>query len=264
MEARWGLILNIPLAKQKTCDKLVWTGEDIGNFTMKVAISFLQGSSSYLKHQLDNHMEFEYPSQGEDLLLASLQSVSTYHGPLHDKKSSMQSSVSLLLSTCRKLSSFVCRLRICYGMLETCQKRELSWTTNHLSLNNKNFQSLDKNICCLLIMVCQNIQNARNEKVWNNRSLTHQNLVESSKSFLQNWKEVHSKGGGSDQTHEAPAKWTKPHVGWKKMNVDVAADQVKGIMGFGCILEMLRVSLLLQEPFHGEFITLLKKLKLWA
>lgn len=62
------------------------------------------------------------------------------------------------------------------------------WT--FLEWINTNFQRLEENGCCYIVMVCWSLWNARSEKVWNNKFILLHNIIDEANVFLQNWREV--------------------------------------------------------------------------
>lgn len=68
-------------------------------------------------------------------------------------------------------------------------------------------------------MVCWNIWNVRNDKVWNNRIITCQAIIDGALNYLRYWTVVHKTVRHSrQQTYEIT--WKKPQLGWLKLNVN--------------------------------------------
>ncbi|XP_019179254.1 PREDICTED: uncharacterized protein LOC109174472 [Ipomoea nil] len=100
-----------------------------------------------------------------------------------------------------------------------------------------NIKALHKDDLSLLILLCWNIWQRRNDKVWRRVSTSTLQIIERTFAYLDEWRKitgndciVASANGGFT------VKWFKPHPGWTKLNVDVALVVTGGKMGFGWIL----------------------------
>nr|GMD98074.1 uncharacterized protein LOC109154289 [Ipomoea batatas] len=81
-------------------------------------------------------------------------------------------------------------------------------------------------------------QAARNDKVWNGKSVNPGNIVESTKRYLADWKSI--VGGVDDDNpnsrNKPDQRWEKPLPGYLKLNTYASVDPQSNITGYGWML----------------------------
>ncbi|XP_030494821.2 uncharacterized protein LOC115710603 [Cannabis sativa] len=101
------------------------------------------------------------------------------------------------------------------------------------------FQRMEKEDRELLVAVAWAIWNARNDRVWQNKIKTVENIVMSAKCYLSQWKHAHSSGlellsAGLNQGDGAE-HWVPPIENNVKVNVDAAIFEASRQFGVGWV-----------------------------
>ncbi|XP_019181633.1 PREDICTED: uncharacterized protein LOC109176682 [Ipomoea nil] len=191
------LILNTPLSRSNRDDKLIWMGEDRGNFTVKSCYKLLPG------------ME------------------------LHDEKKEW--SIILKVKAPPKVRSFM--WQVCASCLPTADLLQIhrvncntiyplcefvDETSMHIFMILKALNSDSK---WLFMLICWYIWQARNDKIWNSQTTSPTSTVFKAKTHFSEWTSVNEKEAANTPTQQQLiTKWEKPCTGWIKINVDAAMD----------------------------------------
>ncbi|XP_074378575.1 uncharacterized protein LOC141720118 [Apium graveolens] len=89
-------------------------------------------------------------------------------------------------------------------------------------------------------MVCWSIWKARNDVVWNNKSVRAGNVVSSTIAYLTQWEKVQSMGKVTSHlpvvSKGSTEQWTKQDPSSVKVNCDAALFKRAGQYGVGCIV----------------------------
>lgn len=102
---------------------------------------------------------------------------------------------------------------------------------------NDVFKSLKVDQMELFVMLCWNLWLARNDTVWRNHVITANTIALKTKIFLNEWKEITKENLSTNEGSSSQrARWSRPEVGWLKLNVDAAMDNQTRTMGFGWVL----------------------------
>lgn len=100
----------------------------------------------------------------------------------------------------------------------------------------KIFETATRDQCVLLGMVCWALWNRRNKWVWEKANGFAFGVRASAINLLQDWKEAPTRERQATNQVDAGFRvWTRPSVGWSKMNVDAAVFQ-DGSTGIGSVL----------------------------
>ncbi|XP_062093342.1 uncharacterized protein LOC133799338 [Humulus lupulus] len=89
-----------------------------------------------------------------------------------------------------------------------------------------------------LIMTCWAIWKARNDMVWKQLQPSVDRVLSISQSCLHQWLEAQKYFHPSQMFQRGVAyqeRWTKPHDGMMKINVDVSVHATENRFGFGCV-----------------------------
>ncbi|XP_074327489.1 uncharacterized protein LOC141665402 [Apium graveolens] len=98
------------------------------------------------------------------------------------------------------------------------------------------FEIYTRERCVLLGMICWSLWNSRNNWVWEKANGSAFGVKASTLNLLQDWRASQVKESKiSNQRISGTRIWTKPELGWFKMNVDVAVFQ-DGNTGVGNVL----------------------------
>lgn len=180
------LILSIPLPLVKRNDKLIWNDDRNGSFTVK-------GCYRDLSIQFDQSQRLPWTTMWNLNVPRKI-------------KSFVWQACSGCLPTADRLIS---RRVQCPAECQMCQVKEENtihlftecdfaksvWSLSGLPLITHGFNSfaqwldlqvknMDKDNCCLLLMLCWKMWTARNGKIWNGRLLSPSSIVEGTKRYL--------------------------------------------------------------------------------
>nr|GLL44697.1 uncharacterized protein LOC109191080 [Ipomoea trifida] len=104
------------------------------------------------------------------------------------------------------------------------------WFDHHLL-------KLDKESCCLLILLCWKTWLARNDMVWNGKASNPTALFHGTTRYLADWNNIVTGTSTAPNHGILPAqKWTKPPRGYLKLNSDAAVNHLANRMGFGWVI----------------------------
>lgn len=102
---------------------------------------------------------------------------------------------------------------------------------------DNNFNRLYERACCNLVMISWKLWETHNEKIWNNRIISRETIVEEVIHFLTNWVNLNHDSRSATVVRESQVdKWTTPPSAWLKMNVDATINTEHHRMGFGSII----------------------------
>nr|GMC69537.1 uncharacterized protein LOC109164833 [Ipomoea batatas] len=215
------LIANTPLPIANRDDKLVWMGEDRGNFTVKSCYRLLIGEQPEAS-KLDwaNLWKLKVPPKVKSFMWQAC-------------------------SSCLPTTDLLRIKKISYSGVPSIGE----WLTN-------NMKQFDKHSCCLMLTICWYIWFARNDMVWNNINHSPSSIVARAKTHLSEWSSMHARDEFAPLQHSASIiKWKNPPPGRLKLNVDAAVNKARGRMGFGWILRDDQGSFVaaVSTPWYGLF-----------
>lgn len=97
-----------------------------------------------------------------------------------------------------------------------------------------------KEECHIAMMICWRVWINRNDKVWNNKTGSVNQVLNSAGQLLYQWQAAKKQQFYADaDVHKlVPGAmcWERPKLGWVKCNVDAAIFSSQGKIGFGCVL----------------------------
>lgn len=102
------------------------------------------------------------------------------------------------------------------------------------------FTRCSKEECHVAMMICWRVWINRNDKVWNNKTGSVNQVLNSAGQLLYQWQAAKKQQFYADTdvhklVHGAIC-WERPKFGWVKRNVDAAIFSSQGNIGFGCVL----------------------------
>lgn len=90
--------------------------------------------------------------------------------------------------------------------------------------------------CVLIGMICWNIWNRRNKWVWDKANGSAYGVCAAATNLLKDWQEAQVRMlGRNSLVNTASRLWTKPAMGWYKINVDAAVFP-DGRIGVGSVI----------------------------
>lgn len=229
-------ILKIPITSNSQEDKIIWLGEESGAYTVKSSYRILTG---VLEHDSSFHWtkvwKLAIPPKVKNFVWQACSNLLPTTDNLRIRRvncspicilcSVQQESIRHLIINCPFAHS--CLTRIPNTLLNSDMSLA-EWVSWHIKV-------LDEDSCCLILMVCWKIWEARNQKLWNNIVISPSATFEDARAFLSTWRsfhQTHMKGVRQSTT----AKWIKPPSGWLKMNTDAAIDIQGKKVGLGLVL----------------------------
>lgn len=233
------LILSIPLSVRNRDDKLIWAKEEKGIFTVRSCYRALVGELP-----ISDNMEWtvlwklKMPPKVKIFFWQACVSCLPTADMLRQRHVDCPSLCQLCLKESETISHVLVNCeaaRNCWSMFEA-QSSSINHET-FLGWVSQYFCQLDDDKKCLLVMICWNIWQARNDKVWHNRSTSARIIVDKARAYLRDWREATAVNvQNSSNNPSFIVKWEKPQSGWYKLNVDAAINEEGGKMGFGWVL----------------------------
>lgn len=249
-------IMNIPIAESKPADKIIWVEDEKGKYTVRSCYKKLQGELQNTVSPTWTMMwNFKLPPKVKTFFWQ----VCTNSLPTTDLLRLKQVPVPPLCQMCNIENESA------YHLFAQCELARLCWERmggvtyrNCNSLHEwveTNFNHLNEIARNQFVMVCWKLWDARNEKVWNQRIIPHYIIVEEATVFLHNWTAANSREPGTIRNEDQHEKWTKPPIGWTKVNVDTTLDINGRKMGFGCVMRDSYGNFIAARelPWHGLF-----------
>lgn len=229
-------ILNIPLPISGHKDKIIWSKEEKGVYSVKSCYRALIGEV-----RLDPSLKWP-----------------------NIWKLSLPPKVKILVwQACRNIlpTAINLRSRKVECSITCCLCNQDVESTDHIFLQCEvaracwnNFDGLDVNVdgsfevwlgstmaelseydMCLLLTTCWSIWGARNQKVWENTTPNHRTILSDAKTYLDAWRDLHCKTKAMNKVSRQES-WKKPPEGMLKLNVDAAMDKDSKATGFGFVL----------------------------
>lgn len=240
------LIMSTPLSMSNRDDKLIWTKEDRGIFSVKSCYRALVGDHNSADRVIWALIwKIKIPPKARFFFWQACVSCLPTADLLRMKKVDCPE----YCQVCQNDSESIIHILVNCDLAKEC------WVLFNIQVNTDDnetfaewttqiFQALNKEQICLFIMICWYIWMARNDKVWHNRTTTATRVMERARQHLRDWREVMDEGKRSSiHNHRFTEKWKKPPQGYTKLNVDAAINVAERKTGFGWVL----------RDDHGEF-----------
>ncbi|CAH9087386.1 unnamed protein product [Cuscuta europaea] len=101
-------------------------------------------------------------------------------------------------------------------------------------------ETLDEEKCCKLVMLLWGLWKRRIGVVWKDEHAGEMSVRSGAEAMLRGWREAQSSDAAIHNASAATStrcieKWQRPRVGWKKINVDGAINDAKGIRAWSWI-----------------------------
>lgn len=227
----------IPIAENQPADRIIWTTEDKGEYTVKCCYRILQGTMLVSQKPFWTRMwKMRLPPKIKAFFWKLCSGILP---------------TTVLLRTKMVQVSPVCIL--CNGDHETtlhlfvrCPFARQCWDTigdidywngqTFLEWMESNFLKFSDSKLCLLISVCWKIWEARNEKLWNHTIVLAHAVLGGAQAFLYQWLEVNCSANLPIPATDQFIKWEKPPDGLLKINVDAALDIPSRKAGIGLVI----------------------------
>nr|GMD10769.1 uncharacterized protein LOC109155154 [Ipomoea batatas] len=248
-------ILRIPLPIADQADRIIWSREDNGSYSVRSCYKALVG---HLPHSTNLKWSkiWNLPIPPKVKLLAW--QACTNALPTVDNLIAKRVNCSDRCMLCKDAMESAPHLFIHCDVAKSCWSkinlspsapncRFLEW----LELNMELLQVKD---LCLLLTTCWKIWQVRNCKVWNNRTAQTGKILEDAACYLEAWTSIHTKEAILHEPHPC-VKWQRPPSGFLKLNVDAANDQHAHATGLGMILRDSTGSFVgaLQVKINGSY-----------
>ncbi|KAH9777775.1 RNase H domain-containing protein [Citrus sinensis] len=102
------------------------------------------------------------------------------------------------------------------------------------------FTRCSEDDCNIAMMICWRIWIHRNDKIWNQKNGSVQQVLNSAGQLLYQWqaakKQLYFVDAGVQQLAHGAVSWEKPEFGWVKCNVDAAVFASQGRIELGCVI----------------------------
>ncbi|XP_031091127.1 uncharacterized protein LOC115996126 [Ipomoea triloba] len=252
------LIANTPLPIANRDDKLVWMGEDRGNFTVKSCYRLLIGEQPEAS-KLDwaNLWKLKVHPKVKSFMWQACSSCLPTTDLLRIKKVNCIADCPL----CHQADESI------FHLFAQCPFALQCWHLSSIQISysgvpsigewlTNNMKQFDKHSCCLMLTICWYIWFARNDMVWNNINHSPSSIVARAKTHLSEWSYMHARDEFAPLQHSTSIiKWKNPPPGRLKLNVDAAVNKTRGHMGFGWILRDDQGSFVaaVSTPWYGLF-----------
>lgn len=187
------LVLQIPLHDRLVTNRLVWTKEASGVYTVKSAYHLMRSGSQ--SHTGENNGRFwrslwnlKVPPQAKNLFWRACTGCLPTKSQLVTKRVIMDASCL----ACGMADETIIHCLVTCRDIKQCWNRVGIGTQNiadadFLECSVKNFERLPTRQKCLLVMVFRAIWGARNELVWQIRRSLALNIVISAIGYLDQW-----------------------------------------------------------------------------
>uniref|UniRef100_A0A803NKP8 RNase H type-1 domain-containing protein n=1 Tax=Cannabis sativa TaxID=3483 RepID=A0A803NKP8_CANSA len=242
------LILDIPLLRGQNRDNITWKGEISRLYTVKSAYKIVQEingqedqSSAAVERFWKKFWALKLPPKMKNLAWRACQGCLPTMIQLRTKRvevssvcpvcNSQEESIFHALVGCP--AAALCWNRVGIGTAASQQNTFFDWCASK-------FLVCDADQKKLIVALCWSIWNARNDKVWNNKTSSVESIVFSAQPYLNQWLTAHSSnvifpspglipGDGAEQ-------WQPPHEDSIKVNVDAALFSNTTQFGIGFVI----------------------------
>ncbi|XP_060972000.1 uncharacterized protein LOC115703869 [Cannabis sativa] len=240
------LLLDIPLLRGQDRDNITWKGEISGLYTVRSAYKIVQEingeedqGSAAVEQFWKKFWALKLPLKMKNLAWRACQGCLPTMIQLRTKRvevssvcpDSQEESIFHALVGCP--AAALCWNRVGIGTAAPQQNNFFDWCA-------LKFLVCDADQKKLMVALCWSIWNARNDKVWNNKTSSVKSIVFSAQSYLNQWLTAHSSnvifpspglilGDGAEQ-------WQPPHEDSIKVNVDAALFSNTTQFGIGFVI----------------------------
>ncbi|XP_015382113.1 uncharacterized protein LOC107175236 [Citrus sinensis] len=102
------------------------------------------------------------------------------------------------------------------------------------------FTRCSEDDCNIAMMICWPIWIHGNDKIWNQKNGSVQQVLNSAGQFLYQWqatkKQLYYVDAEVHKLAHGAVSWEKPEFGWVKCNVEAAVFASQGRIGLGCVI----------------------------
>ena len=236
-------ICSIPLSKSQTSDSLIWHYSNSGLYTVKscyrmMTVSLHETESRSYVSSWKKLWKLFLPSKIISFLWRLCNSCIPVSVRLFDK--------GMNLSTCCVLCGQ--RQEHYWHLFYNCPYSSSCWTVANVvkpTLTTDEFpvwllkliDDLDPVVMCLIAMILWCVWRQRNQKLWENSSLSTVKAMELGYVFLQAWRRA-SAGAPSSaiQCTHGPLTWSRPLGGRWKCNLDASMFRDLSAIGMGMVM----------------------------
>lgn len=228
--------MKIPIATNLQEDRIIWSGEENGSYSVKSSYRMLRGENTANSSFHWTHIwKMNLPPKVKSFVWQACSNLLPTVDNLQNRRvecsqacilcSNHQESISHLMFKCGFAIS--CLKNIPNILLNVDMSME-EWVSWHI-------KALDNVSCCLLLTTCWKIWGARNQKLWSNYSSNPSIVVEDAKAFFEAWSSIHTYSPRRNKQKDFE-KWEKPPRSWLKVNTDAALDSQGRHIGLGFVL----------------------------
>uniref|UniRef100_A0A803NFH1 Reverse transcriptase domain-containing protein n=1 Tax=Cannabis sativa TaxID=3483 RepID=A0A803NFH1_CANSA len=261
------LILKIPLQPSSTMDCLTWSLENSGLYTVRSAYNQLQILNGVAEIEETVVSKFwklfwclKVPPKMKNLVWRACMDCLPTTVQLRSK----HVEVSTLCPVCSSAEETIFHALVECPTAAICWERTGIGTVLHQNFNflvwcMEAFQQVDKSGKETVVAVCWALWNARNDKVWQGKSVGADGIVSSAKNFLNHWqnaqKTVIETTFSGLIPGDAAEHWFAPIDGRVKVNVDAALFSNPHHVGIGLVARDSRGFLIegCTKTFQGNF-----------
>ncbi|EEF43404.1 conserved hypothetical protein [Ricinus communis] len=236
------LIESIPLTNRNVEDSWYWLFDDKGNYLVKNCYRLLQGDLGRPETSFWNKFwKLKIPTKVRNLMWKICSNCIRTAMNLRMRYVDLDP----LCKWCNREPEtlfhvlFGCSMaRECWDLLGfrfsfPTESPICSWIQNFFIDNHED-------TCAKMALVCGSLWNQRNHWVWNKQSNTTYGVISPANQLLEQRTRAQSAdeeiapplGHNTDVTR----KWTKPELGWLKINTDTALFLKQGRIGLGCVV----------------------------